>query len=45
MIGHAWWTVDELDDAHARFAPRRLPALAAGILVDGPPGDPIDAGV
>ncbi len=45
VTGHAWWTVEELRDAHTRFAPRRLPSLVADLLVDGPPADPIDVGV
>ena len=43
-----WWTLDELDVAHAAgtvFAPRALvPALRA-LLRDGPPDEPTDVGV
>jgi 8-oxo-dGTP diphosphatase len=40
-----WWTVDELAASEERFAPRRLPALVAALLRDGPPGEPLDVGV
>ena len=46
VTGIRWWTQEEL--AHAGgvlFAPRRLPGLVAALLRDGPPGEPIDAGV
>jgi 8-oxo-dGTP diphosphatase len=40
-----WWTQAELAAAEELFAPRRLPELVAALLRDGPPGEPIDAGV
>jgi 8-oxo-dGTP diphosphatase len=40
-----WWTPEELEHADATFAPRRLPELVAALLRDGPPDEPIDAGV
>ena len=40
-----WWTPDELDEAAVTFAPRRLPELLRQLLRDGPPTEPIDAGV
>ena len=40
-----WWTPDELEQATATFAPRRLPELVRDLLRDGPPVDPIDVGV
>lgn len=40
-----WWTQAELAAAEALFAPRRLPELVAALLRDGPPGEPVDAGV
>lgn len=41
-----WWTLGELEDAgEAVFAPRRLPELARALANDGPPAEPIDAGV
>ena len=40
-----WWTAAELAASDERFAPRRLPALLAALLRDGPPGEPFDVGV
>jgi 8-oxo-dGTP pyrophosphatase MutT (NUDIX family) len=40
-----WWTLDELERSDAAFAPGRLPELVAALLRDGPPNEPIDAGV
>jgi len=40
-----WWTPQELAEATATFAPRRLPELVRSLLHDGPPDEPIDAGV
>ena len=40
-----WWTIDELEETAATFAPARLPELVRRLLVDGPPAEPIDAGV
>ena len=40
-----WWTPDELDEADALFAPSRLPQLVRTLLRDGPPAEPVDAGV
>lgn len=40
-----WWTQAELTAADELFAPRRLPELVAALLRDGPPGEPVDAGV
>ena len=40
-----WWTQAELAAAEVMFAPRRLPELVAALLRDGPPGEPVDAGV
>jgi len=45
MFGIRWWTVAELEEADATFAPRRLPELLRELLLDGPPTEPIDAGV
>ena len=40
-----WWTVDELATAaDVTFAPRRLPALLAQLLAEGPPPEPFDTG-
>lgn len=40
-----WWTRDELLASTASFAPTRLAACFAALLVDGPPTEPIDVGV
>jgi 8-oxo-dGTP pyrophosphatase MutT (NUDIX family) len=40
-----WWTQAELAASSAVFAPRRLPELVASLLRDGPPREPLDAGV
>jgi TDG/mug DNA glycosylase family protein len=40
-----WWTREELAESDAVFAPRRLPELVADLLRDGPPAEPVDAGV
>lgn len=40
-----WWTRGDLAGSTATFAPRRLPALIAALLDDGPPGQPIDVGI
>jgi 8-oxo-dGTP pyrophosphatase MutT (NUDIX family) len=45
VFGIRWWTVAELEEADATFAPRRLPELLRELLLDGPPTEPIDAGV
>ena len=39
-----WWTLDELDAADVRFAPRRLPALLRSLLRSGAPAEPIEIG-
>jgi 8-oxo-dGTP pyrophosphatase MutT (NUDIX family) len=40
-----WWTPAELEEATELFAPRRLPELVRLLLRDGPPDEPVDAGV
>jgi TDG/mug DNA glycosylase family protein len=40
-----WWTREELATSDTVFAPRRLPALVAALLRDGPPAEPVDVGV
>jgi 8-oxo-dGTP diphosphatase len=37
-----WWTLNELEESDAPFAPGRLPELLASLLDDGPPRVPID---
>ena len=47
VFGMRWWTGAELQEAEGQttFAPRRLPELLRSLLRDGPPPEPIDAGV
>ncbi len=45
MTGLRWWTPEELRASRETFAPRRLPALVAALLRDGPPPEPVDVGV
>jgi 8-oxo-dGTP pyrophosphatase MutT (NUDIX family) len=40
-----WWTPAELEAAMDELAPRRLPALIRELIANGPPAEPIDAGV
>ena len=40
-----WWTLTELAESTAEFAPRRLPALTREVIQSGPPAAPIDVGV
>jgi double-stranded uracil-DNA glycosylase len=40
-----WWRLEELERPDLQFAPRRLPALVRDLLANGPPPEPIDAGV
>jgi len=37
--------LDELEAADDRFAPSRLPILVRGLLLRGPPAEPLDVGV
>ena len=45
MTAVCWWTLDELEAAETEFAPRRLPSLVRSLVEEGPPAQPIDAGV
>jgi 8-oxo-dGTP pyrophosphatase MutT (NUDIX family) len=40
-----WWTLDELVDSDANFAPTRIVKFLRQLLEEGPPAAPIDAGV
>jgi hypothetical protein len=40
-----WWTLSELESTPETLAPRTLPALLRSLLEDGPPPEPVDAGV
>jgi double-stranded uracil-DNA glycosylase len=45
VAGLRWWTLDELDATDAELAPKRLPELVRALLRDGPPPEPVDAGI
>lgn len=45
VTGIRWWTQEELAASDELFAPRRLPELVAALLRDGPPREPLDAGI
>jgi ADP-ribose pyrophosphatase YjhB (NUDIX family) len=45
LAGMRWWTQDELAASSEAFAPTQLPELVAALVRDGPPAEPIDAGV
>ena len=45
VIDVRWWTPEELDGSGALHAPRKLPSLVRRLRADGPPREPIDAGV
>jgi len=40
-----WWALSELESTEETLAPRALPALLRSLLEEGPPPEPIDAGV
>jgi len=40
-----WWTAEQLDSSTELHAPRRLPELVAQLRDQGPPSQPIDAGI
>lgn len=42
---HRWWSVDEIERSNEVFAPRQLGQLLRALLRDGPPAEPLDAGV
>jgi 8-oxo-dGTP pyrophosphatase MutT (NUDIX family) len=45
VIGHRWWTVQEIEASTAVFAPRRLAQHLRHLLEHGEPTVPIDVGV
>jgi ADP-ribose pyrophosphatase YjhB (NUDIX family) len=40
-----WWTVEDVEQSGELFAPRRLAVLLRALLDEGPPAEPLDAGV
>ena len=45
MTAIRWWTLDELEAAAERFAPRRLPLLLRELIRHGPAEGPIEVGL
>ena len=45
VAGLRWWTLAELESTDAELAPKRLPELVRALLRDGPPPEPVDAGI
>ena len=44
IVGHRWWTIDELETTTDRLVPGRLVALGRDVLRFGVPTRPIDIG-
>lgn len=44
IVGHKWWSLDEIRASTALFAPRRIAELLVPLLEGNPPDSPIDAG-
>lgn len=44
VVGHRWWSLDELTKSTATFTPRKLPALLPAVLRGDCPNAPIDCG-
>jgi hypothetical protein len=44
VVGHKWWSVEELQRSTALFAPRALPTLLPAVLAGGNLG-PLDIGL
>lgn len=42
MTAIRWWTLEELEAAHARFAPRHLHGVVRELILHGPPAEPVD---
>lgn len=45
VMGHRWWTMDELAATREVLVPGRLASLLASLLRDGAPSVPFDCGV
>ena len=45
IVGHRWWSLEEIATSSERFAPRRLAALLVPILGGQYPPRPLDCGV
>jgi 8-oxo-dGTP pyrophosphatase MutT (NUDIX family) len=45
VIGHKWWSLNQLVDSNESFAPRRIASLLEPILMGDYPKEPFDCGV
>ncbi len=45
VLGHRWWTLDELETSGERISPPSLAAHLRTLLREGPPAEPVDVGV
>ena len=45
IVGHRWWTLEDLEESMDRLVPDHLAALIRGLLDEGPPEQPIDIGI
>lgn len=45
VLDHRWWSIDELRSSGVVTAPRALADLLHSLITDGPPAEPLDAGV
>jgi 8-oxo-dGTP pyrophosphatase MutT (NUDIX family) len=45
LLGHRWWSAEEIEASDEVFAPRALATLLRDLLREGPPPEPFDAGV
>jgi 8-oxo-dGTP pyrophosphatase MutT (NUDIX family) len=45
ILGHRWWSADEMDAADDIVYPTRLASLLRDLLADGPPDVPLRLGV
>jgi 8-oxo-dGTP pyrophosphatase MutT (NUDIX family) len=44
LLGHGWWTVDELRNSDELVYPAHLAELLGRLLREGPPGTPLEIG-
>jgi len=43
-LDHRWWSADEIAASSERFEPVKLAGLLKGLLLDGPPAEPVTIG-
>lgn len=41
ILGHRWWTADDLASTHEQIVPVRVAGLIRSLLADGPPASPV----